>query len=183
MKVQSPSRLSAQHWVVTALQELAEHGPDALTIENLCLKLNKTKGSFYAHFNNHDVFLDAVVQYWRQNDTQSLIHNADQETLPHDRLTKLNHLAVRLDDRIDRGMRMLAHRKPKVAEAVRQVDDMRIACLADLHIAAGHYCNSDARDLATIEYAAYIGLRMTGTSRVSNELDRLHKVFTRLISR
>lgn len=176
-------RLSAQHWIDVAAEELSERGPDALTIDALCRKTRKTKGSFYAHFDSHDAFLAALAAHWRERNTEAVVRSADEKTTPRDRLAMLNYVAVRLDARLDQGMRMLADRNPHIAEAVAEVEETRIAYLADLYLVTGDYSENEARDLATIEYAAYVGLQLVGSKRTPHELERLYQAFTKLTSR
>ncbi|WP_374656409.1 TetR/AcrR family transcriptional regulator [Dongia sp.] len=183
MRREKKPRVSARDWVEIALTELSSHGPDAITIDALCRRAGKTKGSFYAHFDSFDAFLAALATHWRARNTETVMRDADAAASPRDRLARLNAIAVRLDARLDQGMRKLAGKSPLIAAAVAKVDEMRIAYLARLHQAAGGFPARAAKDLATIEYAAYVGLPLIGPERGLDELERLHRTFTRLISR
>lgn len=175
-------RLSAQQWIETGLRELSEHGPDALTIDALCRRTGKTKGSFYAHFGSHGAFLEALVQCWLERNTEALLQAANAEPTPQGRLNKLNALAVRLDTELDQGMRALAERHPTLTEAVSKVDDIRISNLARMHCAVRSCSEAEALDLATIEYAAFIGFQSMHPKRSVGELERLYRVFEEMIS-
>ncbi|MBH5397550.1 TetR/AcrR family transcriptional regulator [Bradyrhizobium sp. CNPSo 4010] len=179
----SRGRVSAQYWIDVAARELCARGPDALTIDLLCRKTRKTKGSFYAHFDNYDAFLIALAADWRKRNTEAVIQTVDEKGTPNDRLATLNHLAVRLDAKLDHGMRMLAARNSLIADAVAEVDETRISYLADLYRAAAGYSRTEARDLATIEYAAFVGLPLLAPRRSTRELERLYKAFIRFTSR
>lgn len=176
------ARVSAQYWIDVAAKALSKRGPDALTIDAMCRATGKTKGSFYAHFDNHDAFLAALAAYWRENATEAVIRSVDSAA-SNRRLSLLNTLAVRVDSRLDQGMRSLAGVSQLVAEAVADVDKTRTAYLAGLYRAAGGYSDSEARDLAAIEYAAYVGLQQIKPKRGPRELERLYAAFTKLISR
>lgn len=179
MKEAAKQRASAQYWIDLATEALCEHGPDALTIDALCRKSGKTKGSFYAHFDSHDSFLLRLAAHWRERNTEAVIQAADVKPAAQDRLAMLNYLAVRLDMRLDQGMRLLAERSLRIAEEVTEVDEARIAYLTDLHQATGPFPDGEAMDIATIEYAAYVGLHLIRPKRAPEELERLHKAFTR----
>lgn len=183
MKRKAPPRASAQHWIDVAAKALCRHGPDELTIDALCRKAGKTKGSFYAHFESHDAFLAALVAYWRETNTQAVTRVVEKEGSPRDRLALLNQVAVRLDARFDLGMRRLADRNQFVSDAVAEVDNMRIAYLASLYEATGDYSVSEAADLATVEYAAYVGLQQINPDREPDELERLYQAFAKLVLR
>lgn len=174
--------MCAQDWIDVATKALAERGPDALTIDALCVRAGKTKGSFYAHFDSHDAFLVALAADWRERNTLAAIRRADAAPTPCDRMAVLNHIAARLDPGLDHGMRMLGDRHPLVASAVAEVEEIRIGYLADLYRATGSHSETEARDLATLEYAAYVGLQLVGSKRAPHELERLHGAFTKLTS-
>jgi AcrR family transcriptional regulator len=183
MKQMRGPRISAQFWLDIAIDNLCEHGPDALTIEALCRKANRTKGSFYAHFHNYEAFLLALVALWRTRNTEAVIQGADEMATPQDRLAVLNHLVLRLDPRLGERMRELADRYPFIAAAIIAVDEERVAYLAGLYMAADTMSDSDARDLATIEYATYVGLLRMGPPRDLAEMERLYQAFLRLTGR
>lgn len=179
---ETKARLSAQHWIEIGLGELSEHGPDALTIDALCRMTGKTKGSFYAHFRSHGAFLESLVECWLERNTEALLQAADAEPTPRGRLSKLNDLAVHLDAKLDQGMRALAERHPALTEAVSEVDGIRIANLARLHRSVRKCSEAEATDLATIEYAAYIGFQFMHPKHSVGELKRLYLAFEEMIS-
>ena len=182
MKPDGKARLSAQNWIDIGLRDLSEIGPDALTIDALCRRAGKTKGSFYAHFDSHEAFLLSLAACWRERNTEALLRDASAEPTVHGQLTRLNHMAVRLDARLDQGMRTLAERVPAIAEAFSEVESTRIVNLARLHRAARNCSETEARDLATIEYAAYIGLQIMRPRLTISELESLHEAFVKLVA-
>lgn len=177
------SRASARYWIDIATAELRKRGPTALTIDALCRKTGKTKGSFYAHFENHDAFLAALAAEWRRRNTEAIIANVDTERLPRNRLAKLNQAALRLDADLERGLRWLAEGNAIVATAVAEIDRARTSYLAGLYQAVRGRAWTEAMDLAVIEYAAYVGLQFLRPKRDTPELERLHRAFERFISR
>lgn len=183
MKRNGTPRASARYWIDVAVKALSEHGPDDLTIDALCRKTKKTKGSFYAHFESHDAFLAALVAYWRESNTQAVTRVVEDGASPRDRLALLNHVAVRLDVKFDQGMRKLADRNRSVSNAVAKVDEMRIAYLASLYQSTEDYSEREAADLATVEYAAYVGLQQINPNLEPDELERLYDAFAKLVLR
>jgi AcrR family transcriptional regulator len=182
MTGETKARLSAHQWIEVGLRELSEHGPDALTIDALCRRTGKTKGSFYAHFGSHGAFLGSLVRSWLERNTVALLQAADVEPTPRGRLNKLNALALRLDAKLDQGMRALAERHPALSEAVSEVDSIRIANLARLHRAVRNCTEAESIDLATIEYAAFIGFQFMYPKRDVGELERLYVAFEEMTS-
>jgi AcrR family transcriptional regulator len=174
--------MSALDWLDFGLETLAEGGPESLTIDGLCLRAGKTKGSFYAHFQSHDEFITALALHWRKRYTDNVIERVETEAEPQHRMEHLNRIVIHLDARIGHGMRRLAEKNQKVEQMVAEIDQVRISYLADLHLASGNFTPEDARDLAIIENAAFIGLTATGYGKRPAEMERLYSTFVRLLT-
>lgn len=169
-------------WVALALRLLAEKGPSALTVDALCAAAGRTRGSLYHHFRDHDALLSAVVERWREDHTERLVR--DVEELPDDRAgAALNDLAMALDPRIETGIRGLAARHPQLLATVRAADARRVAFLAALHERSGALDAADARVVAEVEYAAYVGLQYMGDERDPEQIARLYGRFEALVRR
>lgn len=175
-------RMSALDWLDFGLETLAEGGPESLTIDGLCLRAGKTKGSFYAHFQSHDEFITALAMHWRERYTDNVIKHVETEAEPQHRMEHLNRIVVHFDARIGHGMRRLAEKNQEVEQMVTEIDQVRISYLADLHLARGIFTPEDARDLAIIENAAFIGLTATGYGKNPAEMERLYSTFVRLLT-
>lgn len=61
MTAPAPRRFRRGDWLALGLAALAEQGPAGLTIEALCRRADKTKGSFYAHFPAIETYLSALA--------------------------------------------------------------------------------------------------------------------------
>lgn len=175
-------RVGAGYWVALGLRRLAEWGPDGLTIDSLCHEAGKTRGSFYAHFKNHDAFLLALIAQWRAESSEALIDNLSAQRDPADQLRGLNRLAMMLDPSLERGIYRLAERNSLVAAAVLEVEELRLDYLASRYRAMGQRIKPMAADLAAIEYAAFVGFQRAGAARSDLEFERLHQTFLSLVS-
>ena len=67
------------HWLVLGLAQLSAHGPDGLRIEPLCAAAARTRGSFYHHFQDHDAFIAALLDHWRDWITDGVIEMVELE--------------------------------------------------------------------------------------------------------
>lgn len=153
------ARFSRDDWLVLGLAQLSAHGPDGLRIEPLCAAAARTRGSFYHHFDDHDDFIAALLDHWREWNTDGVIEMVELEAEISGKRGRLNALAAGLDQRMEVAIRRFAAANPQAIEVVAEVDATRIDYLArlnedDLGIAA-----SRARTLAEIEYAAFIGFQ------------------------
>lgn len=151
----SVKRLAKTDWIELALKVLTTDGPEALTVASLCKKAQRTRGSLYHHFTDHDALLDAVVNAWAQGSTHALV----QQTPPGPGASKrLQVLTMKIDPRLEQAIRRLVERVPRLRSSITQVDRGRVNHLAALHRAEGQD-TSDARAQAEIEYAAFLGFQ------------------------
>jgi len=128
-------------------------------------------------------FLARLAGHWRQTFTEDLIASAGKSGPPSARLDHLNRLAVRLDGRIEQGIRRLAASEPAVALVLAETDERRVAWLAQMYEASGRYDAKDALALARIEYAAFTGLQQIMPNASPQDLRALYQDFMRLTGR
>jgi AcrR family transcriptional regulator len=177
----APRRFRRNDWLALGLAALAEHGPAGLTIEALCRRAGKTKGSFYAHFPAIEAYLSALAGHWRETYTLRLMQEANRSAASQDRLAALDKLALALDFRVEQGMRRLGQFDPGVAATCTEVDRERIAYLETLHGASGRFTPQQALALARVEYAAFIGFQQLDLGLTPHELHDCYGTFMRLL--
>ncbi|WP_437669184.1 TetR/AcrR family transcriptional regulator [Sorangium sp. So ce131] len=150
------ARTSRNDWLDQGLDLLRDGGEGALTIESLCARLGRTKGSFYHHFQDIAAFLDALLARWEERQTSAPIDHAEGGGAPEQRRQRLGEVVKSLDGRLEIAVRAWALRDERAAAVLRRVDARRVDYLASLFVAEGR-----ARDaallLARLEYAAFIG--------------------------
>lgn len=130
--------LDRDAWLKKALDVLFAQGISQIKIEVLARKLKLTKGSFYWHFRNRDDLLRSMVDWWRSNQLRfigGLEHSVpDPETRIRAVITFTQHTE---DSHHDIAMREFARFNKHAARAVSEVDELRVAYLAELFTAAG----------------------------------------------
>lgn len=178
-----PARFSRADWLALGLAALAEQGPAGLTVEALCRRAGKTKGSFYAHFEAIEAYLAALAAHWRETHTQRLMQEADKGEAADDRLMALDRMALALDARVEQGMRRLAQLDAGVAAVCAGVDRERIGYLARLHGETGRFRPQEALALARVEYAAFVGFQQLELGLAPDELHETYRAFLRLLGR
>lgn len=154
------ARIRREDWLKLGLDALAETGPEALTIEALCQRAARTKGSFYHHFATIEDYRLSLVEFWRERDTEAIIAATSQARAAADNLDALNQLTSHLDMRIEQGMRRLGAADSGVAEIIRMADRRRIGHLVKLYIATGDFPPEQAELLAQVTYAAFVGFQV-----------------------
>jgi AcrR family transcriptional regulator len=179
----APQRFRRSDWLALGLAALAEQGPAGLTIEALCRRAGKTKGSFYAHFPAIETYLVALAGHWRETHTHRLMQEVDKGGPAPDRLVALDRMALALDVRIEQGMRRLAQFDPGVAAICAEVDGERVAYLEKLHGESGRFTSLEALALARMEYAAFIGFQQLDLGLSPQDLHDCYGTFMRLLTR
>ena len=177
------ARLTRSGWLQLGLSALAADGPDALTLEALCERANKTRGSFYHHFPSIDDYLEQMMLEWRRTHTDSLIEATSNGPNPAARLDQLNTLATRLDPHIEQGIRQLAARNGVARRVLKEVDTARIAYLAQLYNQSGRFTDTEALALAKIEYAAFVGMQIVFPDDGPETRLKLYRDFLKLTGR
>ena len=121
-------RLNKSQWLEKSLKALPKMVGEKLNIDNICNELNVTKGSFYAHFDTRDDFLEELVEYWHKTYTASVVQEVQNNTNlnPKQRLREIMNIVLskRLD-RYDFSIRSLATFEPAVARLVEKNDKTR----------------------------------------------------------
>jgi len=138
-KAAMPDRQSRESWLQAALQALAKGGIDQVRVEWLARDLGVTKGSFYWHFKDRDQFLEALLDYWAEQSTQTVIRNRSYPDDPPARIRAVAEDIVRRDlAGMDPHIRSWTQYDPRRAKVVASVDKLRFGFLRDLFVAAGY---------------------------------------------
>ncbi len=153
------ARFSRDDWLVLGLAQLSAHGPDGLRIEPLCAAAARTRGSFYHHFTDHDAFIAALLDHWREWNTDGVIEMVELEAELSGKRGRLNALTAGLDQQMEVAIRRFAAANAQAAEAVAEVDETRIAYLARINAEELGLADDRARTMAEVEYAAFIGFQ------------------------
>jgi len=142
---------------------MREKGVDHVKVEPLALRLGVTKGSFYWHFQNRRDLLDALPQFWAEQQTAPVLaHGASAAGGPVVKLHAVAEYLGREDpDRYDNAMRAWAQFDEGVAAAVREIDQRRLNFSAELFEAAG-LPPEEAATRARLFYFFDVGGQITG---------------------
>lgn len=172
-------RKSKTDLLQTGLEILATHGIDRLTIDKLCKKLSVTKGSFYHHFKNQRAFMEALLEFWMEENTERKKTLADESGTPLEQYQRILYFAATLPHAQEKAIRAWAMHDPLVAKYQERVDASRVNYLAS-RLANLLPDPSQAPIIAQIVLSTMIGSRhmfpaIIGESR-HEIMVRLHKL-------
>ncbi|MCV0426789.1 MAG: TetR/AcrR family transcriptional regulator [Roseibium sp.] len=173
------TRFSKEDWLALGLKQLSREGSAGLTVEALCNLAGRTRGSFYHHFNDHDGFIDLLLQAWKQRNT---IDVADEilSQAPDKRAQHLSDLANHLDQDLERAVRQFAQSNKTAQRIVREVDGIRTEFVVGLYVDAG-LAEDEARDIAQLEYAAFVGSQIVWPDMTAEQRVRLDRRFAGMV--
>lgn len=173
-------RLPKSGWIELGFSILKEAGAHLLTIEHLCARAERSKGSFYFHFGSIDDFCMQLVSLWADRFGSNVTDHLQRRAARNEPVS-LNDLAARLDPSLERGIRSLADQLPQAAEKIADVDRQRLDLLRTGLTA--QFNDKDAEALATVEYASYIGLLHLGHAVSSGHSQMLYARFLPITGR
>ena len=133
-------RLSRLSWIKTAFDTLYEEGIEQVRVERLAKKLKVTKGSFYWHFRDRAELLDALIEYWNDEMTRTVLENAEMfHGDPKERIVStLAYIISNERTKYDPAVRAWANHDPEAKKYVEKVDKLRLSFLVGLMRDAGY---------------------------------------------
>lgn len=166
-------RLQRSDWIAAARDALLIAGYSTIKIDALARTLAVTRGSFYWHFANRAELLDSLISDWETNNSAAIFEALKTPGQPVERLRALGR--VWLDENgyspaYDSAVRDWARVSPKVQEAVKRVDNARIASFEELFVAAG-YQPTEAFIRARITYFHQVGYYAMGVQEPTSLRD------------
>lgn len=174
-------RFSREDWLEFGLIRLAEDGPGALKLTVLCETAERTIGSFYHHFEDQAAFFDALLAYWRENDTIGVIRALEELPDAAAQAASLDAIALSMNQAVEVGIRHFASQNKRAAAEVAAVDKMRMDYLAGMYGRSFDISDGEARLLAELEYAAFVGAQMVWKGGLPQRGNTLSGLFRKLI--
>ncbi|OLO11783.1 TetR family transcriptional regulator [Chromohalobacter japonicus] len=133
---------SRDAWLDAAFDLLLESGVDSVRILPLAKRLELSRTSFYWFFKNREELLHALIERWRQKNTQGLVNQtkAYAETITEAILNVFDcWLDPQLfDSQLEFAIRSWALQSQDVSQAIETADETRIEALTQMFIRFGH---------------------------------------------
>ncbi|WP_375550848.1 TetR/AcrR family transcriptional regulator [Rhodophyticola porphyridii] len=151
-------QFSRNAWVAAALGLFERGGPKAVRIDAIAKSLQITRGSFYWHFANRADLLNALLERWTKEQTQTIIaENEAQGGTPRARLLRLLKVCAADDGKLELGIRDWAKEDGKARAVLKGVDEYRTRYLAQLIEGCGH-STRESEVRASLVYLSWLGL-------------------------
>jgi len=170
-------RLDKKSWLLEGFKTLDTEGFSRITIDNLCEKQKRSKGSFYYHFKNIDGYIEELMKYWVQEYTTVFIKTAECKKTPDLIYKALTNMVFKVPYKVEQVIRAWGYSNLTVREYVQKVDKIRIDYLVGLKKEAGSD-EKTAHNSAILEYALLIGIQQLYPDMPEKELANVYKIHT-----
>lgn len=150
---------STREWVEIARELLISEGIVEVKIDRIAKIAGVTRGGFYWRFKNRDDLLAELLQDWKSTNTNPYLAILQRPGSPQDRLRALALMQIAEADYsadYDRAVRHWAGLSAKVADAVREVDALRVQALNAVFLDAGFEAD-EALIRARVTYFHQVG--------------------------
>jgi len=146
-------------WLLKALEIFIGEGIEAVRITRLADELKVTRGSFYWHFSNREDLIDALVDYWKSQNTQAIVDSVSTAKSLSDGVFGFFETCLDnklFDPRLDLAIREWARRSDDIRQQLDSADNARIAALTEF-FQRFEYAMPEAFIRARVIYFAQIG--------------------------
>lgn len=130
------ARTITTDWLDAGLRLLSASGPQQLTIDALCRAMDRTKGSFYHHFDGFGDFKTRLLQHFEERGTLQIIETVEQEERARTKLHRLLNIIVEYSRETDPdpevAIRAWALHDAEVRTVQERVDAQRLDYLKSL---------------------------------------------------
>ena len=150
--------LSRRDWLDEGQALLRDGGIDGVTIRALTQALGVSKGSFYHHFKDLDDYLEALADYFSNEQLTDFLERARTQATedPLTRMTELAKIVLKNDGRkLMIAMRAWAKSNKAAAASVRKLDKASMNFLTDMFLDLG-FADKEARLRAYLFVAATV---------------------------
>lgn len=162
-----PAVFRRQDWIDLAVKTLRLEGPARFTVDHLCRRARRTKGSFYHHFKGIEELTGAVARHWADAESEAVGRAASAGATPMERLRALLALTETSDHRLERGVRALIVNDRELTEIVRNADDRRELVTTTLLAAAYGIQGGEAHHFARLFHALHLAAPLRSADDVA----------------
>lgn len=145
-------------WLEIGMERFAEGGAEQLVVEKLASALGSSKSSFYWYFGDRSVFIDRIVDAWRERATEQVMRHADAQASADQQIDSLLRQMFSVTRKGDFlfYLRRLSRTEAKYREALEEIEQSRLRFAARLFVDAG-MSEHRASEVAWLLYHYYLG--------------------------
>ena len=147
-----------EDWIKLGFESFASHGASAIVVDKMASKLKCNRSSFYWHFSSKENFIDEILNYWIDADTNQIIAQVERGRNPKEKFRLLVKITFKADPYIDFifHLKRYAIKRKDIQKIIDDIDDQRIAYVAAL-LEENGYEKEEALIKAGLFYKYLIG--------------------------
>jgi len=149
------------------LQILGSDGYPGLKQSAVCATVGVTTGSFYYAFGSWADYTAALIEHWRSQANDQLIARIESVDDPRQRIEILTEVGLQLPHASEAAIRVWAAHDPDVHRAISEVDDARLAVIAESYVQLGLSADI-AHHYAVTALLVMIGFQSAGRTDVND---------------
>ena len=147
-----------EDWIDLGFKLFSEKGISGIVIEKMAEKLKVNKSSFYWHFKTKNEFIQKLIEFWVNKETEQIIKLTNQEDSAAEKfktLIKLSYKKLPNQDFIF-YLKRYAQKQKRVKSLIAKIDLERIEFIKSLLQEMG-YSDGDADIKSSLFYKHLIG--------------------------
>jgi len=147
-----------QDWVSLGFKLFSEKGITGIVIEKMAEKLNVNKSSFYWHFKTKKEFVQRLIEFWIDNETEQIIRLTNNENSTSEKFRTLIALSYKKMPHQDFifFLKRYAQKEKRIKTIIEKIDFQRVNYVKELLQEMG-YSEQDANIKSSLFYKHLIG--------------------------
>ncbi|MEQ8703052.1 MAG: TetR/AcrR family transcriptional regulator [Phaeodactylibacter sp.] len=147
-----------EDWVDLGYKLFSEKGISGIVIETMAEKLKVNKSSFYWHFKTKKEFIQQLIEFWINDETEQIIALTNAEKSALQKFKMLINLSYKQKPNQDFifHLKRYAKKEKKTKSIIEKIDSERIEYVKGLLQEMG-YSDQDAKIKSSLFYKHLIG--------------------------
>jgi len=147
-----------QDWINLGYKLFSKNGISGIIIEKMAEKLNVNKSSFYWHFKTKNIFIEQLILFWAQNETEQIIELANNEKTATEKFKILISVIYKQNPFLDFVfyLKRYAIKKTEIQNIIEKIDSQRVEYVKNL-LHKMQYSEKEAKIKSSLLYKHLIG--------------------------
>jgi AcrR family transcriptional regulator len=117
-----------QDWILKGYEAFAYNGEVGIVVEKIARSLKCNKSSFYWHFKTRQEFINNIIDYWKDKETEVILNIVSTARTPNAQFDKLIELSFKKSLSADFAffLKQYANKNPQLLYELELIERKRI---------------------------------------------------------
>ncbi len=145
-------------WIKLGFELFARHGAVGIVVDKMAGTLKCNRSSFYWHFKSKKEFINEIISYWTEADTEQIIVMTEKAGSPKQKFKNLVEVVFKKDPYMDFvfHIKRYATRENEIQRIIDEIDQRRINYVSSILVDLG-YSERESDIKARLFYKYLIG--------------------------